>query len=99
MLDDDGDGGLRKNEFVKSFYRLIDNDAFQTNCMFQLGLNEIKYDIGQFAKEAMRRFTTLENIVDSIAKERGSENTRHSGAFGSTEQAPEQAPELFQQNE
>merc|ERR1719487_2005750 len=44
LLDSDGDGNLTLDEFMKSFFRLIDNNPFQQNCCMHASLNEIKKD-------------------------------------------------------
>merc|ERR1719223_112879 len=42
MLDQSGDGTLEIDEFVGSFYRLIDSGPFQQVCLLQAGINSIK---------------------------------------------------------
>lgn len=45
LLDGDGDGSLTADEFMKSFFRLIDNNEFQANCLLTVSLNEVKKDV------------------------------------------------------
>merc|ERR1719487_2390424 len=42
MLDNDGDGKLQYDEFVRSFFRLIESNEFQQICIVQAGINHLK---------------------------------------------------------
>merc|ERR1719453_1204213 len=42
MLDNDGNGKLEQDEFVRSFFRLIESNDFQQGCMLQVGINHLK---------------------------------------------------------
>merc|ERR1711959_790252 len=42
LLDQDADGQLREGEFMLSFFRLIESDSFQRNCLMHAGMNDIK---------------------------------------------------------
>lgn len=42
MLDHNGDGGLNQDELTEGMYRLIDSGPFQSICLVQKGINEVK---------------------------------------------------------
>mmetsp|Transcript_74070 Transcript_74070/g.176389 ORF Transcript_74070/g.176389 Transcript_74070/m.176389 type:complete len:660 (-) Transcript_74070:83-2062(-) len=60
MLDDDGDGSLGNNKFMGSFERIIHSGPFQQACMFQAGINEVKYLIRKNAARTEKRLNALE---------------------------------------
>jgi len=45
MLDSDGDGTLSYDNFIRSFYRLIEGGDFQQLCLLQMNINSIKHHI------------------------------------------------------
>merc|ERR1712224_731572 len=42
VLDHDGDGFLQHDEFIHSFYRLVDGGTFQQMCIVQAGINSLR---------------------------------------------------------
>merc|ERR1711871_715756 len=67
MIDDDGDGALQPHEFVKTFFRLIDNNPFQQNCMVHMQLNELKFISRTGFQEVHQRLDALAHTVKQIA--------------------------------
>lgn len=64
MLDSNGDGTLNHDEFVMSFYRLLDGGPFQHSCLVQMGINSLKF--GQRVNEM--RLERIESLVLELAK-------------------------------
>jgi len=68
MLDEDGDGNLNNHEFVKGFFRLIDNTGtFQQSCMTQLGVNDIKTKVNDFRTETVARLDELTLVLQKLS--------------------------------
>jgi len=65
MLDDDGDGSLHNDKFMGNFGRLLHSGPFQQACMFQAGINEVKYLIRQTAANTEKRLSTIEAALAS----------------------------------
>jgi len=75
MLDENGDAYLEHEEFVESFYRLIDGGAFQRMCVVQMGINQTK----ALTKRNQERLHRIEDSVANILREiRGAESPLHS---------------------
>lgn len=69
MLDCNGDGGLNQNELIEGMYRLIDSGPFQSICLVQKGINELKVVLREvqqdFQKQiAESRAVTLASVED-----------------------------------
>merc|ERR1719195_2343316 len=47
MLDTDGDGKLSYDNFIRSFYRLIDGGDFQQLCIMQMSINHHMVEMKQ----------------------------------------------------
>lgn len=73
MLDHDGDGVLEIDEFVGSFYRLIDSGDFQQTCIIQTAINSIKRMLTEHIRdhhEQQRRVEAL--LTDLVARAKAS---------------------------
>lgn len=69
MLDDTGDGALDQDELVEGFYRLVDSGPFQSICIVQKGINELKFQVGESQKSVEKKVGDVFQIVERrIAK-------------------------------
>lgn len=66
VLDENGDGSLSCAEFIQSFYRLIQNDDFQRNCMFQMGIHHVKRMIREIHAEDVALVTKLGLLCEEL---------------------------------
>lgn len=66
MLDQDGSGHLSQSEFINGMLRLVYNDQFQRDCMFQLTMGQIKANQRKLHKE-MKAF--IQELYSGIKHE------------------------------
>merc|ERR1740138_1967908 len=66
MLDQDGGGHLSQSEFINGMLRLVYNDQFQRDCMFQLTMGQIKANQRKLHKE-MKAF--IQELYSGIKHE------------------------------
>jgi len=52
MLDNDGDGTLSYDEFIRTFYRLMDGGDFQQLCLMQMNINTIKHIVVEIKQQS-----------------------------------------------
>lgn len=72
MLDDDGDYILTHDEFVQSFYRLIDGGQFQQTCMIQIGINALK----RLAKDSIQQNHETLQFLEALLKRQHSHSDK-----------------------
>jgi hypothetical protein len=68
MLDTDGSGHLSRKEFVNGMMRLVYNDQFQRDCMFQLTMSQIKANQCKLHRE-MKSY--VQKLFTGIKREMG----------------------------
>lgn len=66
LLDADGDGELTFDEFMRSFYRLITSNTFQSNCCMHASLNEVKKGVLQLEDGLKQMKEKQEKDTESI---------------------------------
>lgn len=66
MLDNDGDGKLRYDEFTKSFYRLIESNDFQRICLIQIGINHVKNLIKCMIQKDQEAMSGLDRQIKAL---------------------------------
>lgn len=85
MLDNDGDGKLQYDEFVRSFYRLIESNDFQHMCTIQVGINHIKNLIKVAHEEADMRMENLEMSLQTLSEDLQSEEPSRKNTYNDQE--------------
>jgi len=45
LLDNDGDGHLKHEEFVQNLYRIVNCSGFQQTCLVQIGINKLMHSV------------------------------------------------------
>jgi len=45
LLDNDGDGHLKHEEFVQNLYRFVNCSGFQQTCLVQIGINKLMHSV------------------------------------------------------
>lgn len=68
MLDEDGDGCLGTEEFIRSLFRLIDNNVFQRSCMVQMQMNDLKYKVMEGKRDSHRNGVLLDALTADVRK-------------------------------
>jgi len=68
MLDANGDGTLSYENFIRSFYRLIDGGDFQQLCLMQLNINSIKHYIMEMKQHNMQAQDELRAQLQQLAE-------------------------------
>jgi len=69
ILDQDGDGTLRREEFVQSFYRLLEGNDFQRSCLVQMGINDVKALVRDVQSNMQKQVDQHLKIMDGMMQE------------------------------
>jgi len=96
LLDSSGDGLLSYDNFIRSFYRLIDGGDFQQLCIMQMSVNTIKQHIVEMKEHSMKsqellaaRLLQLEERLLGDSKSNWASQTQHKMVVSAADVATE----------
>jgi len=95
MLDDDGDGSLLNDKFMGNFGRLLHSGPFQQACMFQAGINEVKFLIRQNAANTEKRLSAIEAALTTSQSRNAKQDPLKASASTEVPSRPPQASQGF----
>lgn len=88
MLDQDGSGQLSRREFINGLLRLVYNDQFQRDCMFQLTMGQIKANQCKLHREMKSHihqlFAGIKREIDILRTDVRSNNLPRSATSATT---------------
>merc|ERR1712146_546639 len=68
LLDVDGDGELSYDEFMLSFFRLIDNNDFQQTCLQHKHINQVRRQLQLLHQKRKGRFDAVKARLTEVER-------------------------------
>lgn len=65
LLDQSGEGALKCEEFIQGFYRLVQNDEFQSKVMIQMGIHHCKYLVRELQRESKQQYESMHSMFQA----------------------------------